>query len=152
MMSATPYTAAALELIERRSDPLEQLLEVNRTLLRVLRHESDQALYGCKQLVVSVEETLRRGAGDCEDYAWVCHQLSVELGVPAEDLTIQWCRINTGEQHAVLSYRRGELLIDSLIEVPRPGFRRYDLSEFREMDKACFPEREGDVVPGLRFA
>ena len=115
-MPATPYTQAVISAIERREDPVDQLLEVARVVRSVVRFESDLALYGCKQRVASVEETLRQGAGDCEDFAWVCHELAVAMGVPEESLTLQHCMLPAGEQHAVLSYRRGELLIDSLLD------------------------------------
>lgn len=92
---------------------------------------SDQELFGLKQCMVPPEETLRLGQGDCEDFASVVRHRAVALGVPPEDLRIDLCLVRQVEQHAVLSYRQGELICDCLLQEPRSKARRYDLSDFR---------------------
>lgn len=133
-------------------DPMAIVLAVQAWVWSHVRFISDQDLFGVPQRCISVEETLSKGLGDCEDYAWCCHVLAAALGVPERDLTIQLCLVNQVSMHVVLLYRGGELVLDNQLEAPRHIARRHDLSGLSQLAIASFPQRTGDPDPGLRRA
>ncbi len=55
--------------------------------------------------------TLRRGYGDCEDFALAKRALLIELGVPSDDLYLVLLHDSRRVQHAVLAVNRRDRLL-----------------------------------------
>lgn len=158
-MTATPYvdaavSAAASTHLRGGETHAEVLIAAHETLMRVISHAEDADLFGCRQRVVSPDETLRLGCGDCEDYAFCVYTVASRLGVPEDGMRLMHCLVDGWQQHCVLLWSADgqDLVIDNQAINARPLSRRPDLSQLRELDIACFPRRAGEVVPPLRYA
>lgn len=128
------------------------LAAVSAWLTTHIQFATDRELFGVKQRVLSVEETLQVGKGDCEDYAWCAWTLAVQLGLNPDDLSIQMCVLNETESHAVLMWRDGQIVLDNQTSYLRPLDRRPDLSGIRKLAIGSFPQHAGDPDAGLRLA
>lgn len=87
---------------------------LNRAVNSRIKHASDERSYG-----VSDYWTVPTGAfprGDCEDYVLAKRTALIEIGVPAEQLSIALVDTRWGESHAVLllSTHKGEYVLDNL--------------------------------------
>ena len=79
--------------------------------------KDDMKNYGVKEYWASPEEFLRKGSGDCEDYAIIKYLALRYLGWPAEDLWLVLVIENkTKRQHAVLAahYDNATFILDNL--------------------------------------
>ena len=101
-----------------RDDNREALLgEVNRWVNARIAFTDDARLHGQADLWSGAAETLRRGRGDCEDYALTKMQLLAALGFDRRDMYLVVVRdtLRQGD-HAVLAVRAGGrfLVLDNL--------------------------------------
>jgi len=90
----------------RARDGRARLGEINRAINLAIRPVSDLAQYGEIDVWSSPLSTLRRGAGDCEDYAIAKYVALRQAGIAADDLRILIFRDTIrGEDHAVAAAR-----------------------------------------------
>lgn len=105
---AGAYAAAVAHM-----SPLERVDAVNRYVNRRVEFASDITQYGVADRWASAGETLRRGRGDCEDYAIAKLQLLRRAGFAEQDLYLVILRdLSRSADHAVLVVRaEGRLLV-----------------------------------------
>lgn len=95
--------AARAETFDARLDAVNSWANAH------IRYADDQALYGKPDYWADARETLRRGAGDCEDIAILKLQLLAALGVPRQDMFLTVARdLARHADHALLVVREGE--------------------------------------------
>lgn len=92
---------------------LSDLDEVNRTVNRAIKPQTDLEIYG-----VTEYWTIPTDRGDCEDYALLKRKILMERGWPASALLITVVRDERGEGHAVLTARtaNGDFILDNKVE------------------------------------
>ena len=76
---------------------------VNRWVNERVRFAEDRVNYGSRDYWADAAETLRRGAGDCEDYAIAKMQILTAMGVARDDMFLTLARDTIRRaDHAVL--------------------------------------------------
>ena len=96
--------AYASGLAERSA--IEKLAAVNHYVNARVSFVDDSRQYGVADLWTSAADTLRRGRGDCEDYAIAKYVALSESGFPRDDLRLVLARDRAVRQdHAVLAAR-----------------------------------------------
>jgi len=90
----------------------DRIATVNRWVNAKVTYTSDLTLYGKADYWASAKETLRRGKGDCEDYAIAKMQLLAAIGVKREDMFLTIARdLVRHDDHAVLIVKLGDRAI-----------------------------------------
>lgn len=135
---ATPHT-------KRNIDAWEALLKqpvqgnIHTTLNRVnqffnsrIRFTDDISVWGQQDYWATPVEALRKGAGDCEDYAIAKYFTLRELGVPASQLRITYVKaLQLNQAHMVLTWYATPdavpLVLDNLKPNILPASARSDL-------------------------
>ena len=115
----------------RFADVDTQLAEVNRFFNR-FEYRSDVDVWGKWDYWANPVEFVRRGAGDCEDFAISKYFMLRTLGVPDQNLAIAYVRdLRVNDWHMVLLYRSSSggdsLVLDGRFPTIRPFARRPDL-------------------------
>ncbi len=90
---------------------------VNRAVNRLVRYLPDDGDSGSLDIWASPDDTLARGAGDCEDYAILKMAALKEAGVSTKDMSVVVVRdTRRNLYHAVLSVVSGEahLILDNV--------------------------------------
>lgn len=107
--AASAAFAASLSTL----DPIERLETINRYVNRRVSFVDDSRQYGVADYWTSAAETLRRGRGDCEDYAIAKLQLLRRAGFAEDDLYLVVLRDALRRaDHAVLVVRsEGRMLV-----------------------------------------
>ena len=116
----------------------EQLTAVNSFLNRNIQFSSDMEVWGKEDYWSTPLELLRKGAGDCEDFAIAKYIALRKLGIPDEKLRLIYVRAQTGDPsnpviqaHMVLGYYAHPtdipLILDNLISSIQPATQRTDL-------------------------
>lgn len=108
-----PVHGRALQFARNlRSDTAVQRLdEVNRYVNRAVQFVADSRQYGRTDYWATAGETLRRGKGDCEDYAIAKLQMLRQAGFNDRDLYLVIARdLVRRDDHAVLIVRANERL------------------------------------------
>jgi len=86
-----------------------RLQAVNAWANAHIRYAEDRTLFGTADYWASAGETLRRGAGDCEDIAILKLQLLAAMGLPRETMFLTIARdLVRHADHALLIVRDGE--------------------------------------------
>lgn len=102
-------TAARLTSMGRETPGMATLAAVNSWTNAKVRYVEDRELYGKADYWASAGETLRRGAGDCEDIAIAKMQLLAALGVRRDDMYLTIARDTVrAADHAVLVVKMGD--------------------------------------------
>ena len=121
----------------RGADRAEQLRQVNAAVNHAITFSEDVRTYGQADHWANAQESLRRGRGDCEDYAIAKMQLLRAAGVPARDLHLVIVRdLVRRQDHAVLAVRDGD------------GFAILDSNT----DKVLRAEQVADYRPIMTFS
>jgi len=95
----------------RADTPLQRLEGVNRYVNRAVEFVSDSRQYGRTDVWATASETLRRGKGDCEDYAIAKLQMLRAAGFNDQDLYLVVARdLVRRDDHAVLVARANNSL------------------------------------------
>ena len=104
--------AAFVETLDGLTD-IEQLDAVNRFINARVEFTNDQRQFGAADLWLAAGETLRRGRGDCEDFAIAKLQMLRRAGFAEKDLYLVILRdLRRRADHAVLVARAdGRLLV-----------------------------------------
>ncbi|SDO32338.1 Predicted transglutaminase-like cysteine proteinase [Pseudomonas arsenicoxydans] len=110
----------------------EQLDAVNRFFNQQLSFQDDTRIWRQTDYWATPEESLIKGAGDCEDYALAKYFSLRQLGIPSEKLRITYVKALTQNQaHMVLTFYSNPaaepLVLDNLIGDIRPASQRKDL-------------------------
>jgi len=99
----------------RELDPEAKAALINQYVNRRVRYTEDIVQYGKADYWAAADQTLRRGRGDCEDYAIAKFQMLREAGVSPHDLYLVLVNdLVRRADHAVLVMRAGSrmLLLD----------------------------------------
>ena len=95
----------------------EKLSAVNVLVNRSITYAPDKRVYGQLDHWADGAETMRMGAGDCEDFAILKLSLLREMGVPARSMSLVVLRDTArGLYHAVLavSTNKGHFILDNV--------------------------------------
>lgn len=98
------------------TDRAQQLESVNRWVNHAITYADDIKVYGRPDYWANASESLRRGKGDCEDFAIAKMQILRAMGVPQRDLYLVVVRdLVRRADHAVLAVRTdaGFVILDS---------------------------------------
>jgi predicted transglutaminase-like cysteine proteinase len=119
-----------LALVDRAStmSRYQQASFVQATINARLVYRLDQDNWGVKDYWASADETIARGAGDCEDLAIVKLQALRLLGFNERDLYLMAGTRLSGEEHALLLVR-----IDGRLWVLEDGLSRVVAAESYHM-------------------
>ena len=117
---------------ELKQPEREQLNAVNRFFNQQLNFQDDTRIWRQTDYWATPEESLIKGAGDCEDYALAKYFSLRYLGIPSEKLRITYVKALTQNQaHMVLTFYSSPtadpLVLDNLIGDIRPASQRKDL-------------------------
>ncbi|WP_161784965.1 transglutaminase-like cysteine peptidase [Hoeflea sp. BAL378] len=106
-----------------------QFEHVSMSVNRAVRYDTDARIHGRLDYWSTPDETLARGAGDCEDYAILKMALLARLGVPLSSMEIVVVK-DTGRRlfHAVLSVSlNGEhLILDNMTNAVEADLAKRD--------------------------
>ncbi|MET1077863.1 MAG: cysteine protease LapG [Pseudomonas sp.] len=110
----------------------EQLRAVNSFFNQQLQFRDDLSLWQAADYWATPVESLRRGAGDCEDFAIAKYFSLRRLGVPSDKLRITYVKaLRLNQPHMVLTYYASPeaipLVLDNLFADIRPANQRTDL-------------------------
>ncbi|HEV7234271.1 MAG TPA: transglutaminase-like cysteine peptidase [Sphingorhabdus sp.] len=96
-----------------------KLEAVNGWVNRRIKHRDDRDLYGRADYWAPAAETLRRGSGDCEDFAIAKMELLAALGVGRDDMRLVVARdLVRNADHAVLVVKLGDgaVMLDNMTD------------------------------------
>lgn len=94
---------AALSLAASDGSKADTIGAVNTFVNRAVAYTSDAALYGRRDYWATASETLKRGKGDCEDYAIAKMEILAAMGVARKDMFLTIARdLVRQDDHAVL--------------------------------------------------
>lgn len=110
----------------------EQLDAVNRFFNQQLNFQDDTRIWRQTDYWATPEESLIKGAADCEDYALAKYFSLRQLGIPSEKLRIIYVKaLSQNQAHMVLTFYSSPtaepLVLDNLIGEIRPASQRKDL-------------------------
>lgn len=119
-------------LTERlRNVPLNQRIEETNAFFNRLAYKSDARLWGKEDYWATPVEFLKRGAGDCEDYAIAKYITLRNAGVPESQLRLAYVRFKPSFQaHMVLiveDSHGNQVVMDNLTNALQSPERRGDL-------------------------
>lgn len=123
---------AALVTNPPQENVQEKLKRVNTFFNQRIVFRSDQTVWGAADYWATPVESLRKGAGDCEDYALAKYLTLRELGVPANQLRITYVKaLKLNQAHMVVTWYATPgavpLVLDNLKAVILPATARTDL-------------------------
>lgn len=121
-----------------RLEEADQVENVNSHLNQMLSFADDRSLWQQQDYWSTPAETLRRGQGDCEDYAILKYFTLRQLGISADKLWLTFAKVRVGGpgspltlQHMVLAYYPAPgtdpLILDNLVGSLYPASMRPDL-------------------------
>lgn len=110
----------------------DTLNRVNQFFNSRMRFRDDIAVWGQQDYWATPIEFLRKGAGDCEDYALAKYFTLREMGVPASQLRITYVKaLQLNQAHMVLAWYATPdavpLILDNLKTTLLPATQRNDL-------------------------
>ena len=119
-------------LTERlRNVPLNQRIKETNAFFNRLSYKSDARLWGKEDYWATPAEFLKRGAGDCEDYAIAKYITLRNAGVPESQLRLAYVRYKPSFQaHMVLiveDSNGNQVVMDNLTNALQSPERRGDL-------------------------
>lgn len=135
----------------------QQLQQVNRFFNTHIRFAEDIDLWGVSDYWASPEETLERGAGDCEDFALAKYFTLRQLGVAPEHLRLLYTTLaGNGQAHMVLAYwptpQHEALVLDNLDADLTPVPQRQDLRIQFAFDARHLYKPEGETLRAVADA
>lgn len=114
---------------------LEILNKVNRYWNYSIKQSTDMEVWGVEDYWATPEETLAKGAGDCEDFAIAKMFHAMDLGVSPDKLRLEYVLLShlsgKKEAHMVLAYyatpKSEPLYLDNVMFEIRTSGQRRDL-------------------------
>lgn len=149
------YEAWRTTLGRARGADLRAKLElINDFFNQHIRYASDASLWQQHDYWAAPLQTMRRGAGDCEDYVIAKYASLRELGVAADKLRLIYVRARLGapgsglsRAHMVLGYYPNTaavpLILDSLLPGILPATQRPDLTPIFSFNAAGLWDDDG---------
>jgi predicted transglutaminase-like cysteine proteinase len=128
---------------------------VNVFVNHSIAFSDDASIYGVSDHWAGLEETVRRGRGDCEDFALAKMQLLAAAGAPQRDLYLVIVRDMVRDiDHAVLAVRDGDrfYILDSANDrVSAPGLaaRYRPIASFSGDARWTFGHRAADMASAV---
>lgn len=100
------YSNKITEIKTEKQNKIEQIYEVNNYVNK-FRYKSDQENYGKNDYYASPLEMIKKGAGDCEDFAILKYNILVkEFGINPKDLGFMYGQYGPNKiPHMVLSFK-----------------------------------------------
>jgi predicted transglutaminase-like cysteine proteinase len=133
-----PMIAAWKQMLQASRDLPDsaKLAAVQDFFGRTMQFGDDEAVRGRRDSWATPAEFMRRGQGDCKDFAVAKYVSLRMLGVPADRLRLMYvhARIGAGQQvaHMVLGFYADAdsepVILDNLVDSMRPLSERSDLS------------------------
>lgn len=110
----------------------DKLKRVNTFFNQRILFRADKSIWGVTDYWATPVESLRKGAGDCEDYALAKYFTLREIGVPANQLRITYVKaLALNQAHMVVTWYSSPdavpLVLDNLKPVILPATQRSDL-------------------------
>lgn len=110
----------------------DKLNRVNQFFNSRMRFRDDISVWGQKDYWATPIEFLRKGAGDCEDYALAKYFTLREMGVPASQLRVTYVKaLQLNQAHMVVAWYSTPdavpLILDNLKTAILPATQRNDL-------------------------
>lgn len=135
----------------------QQLQQVNHFFNTYIRYAEDIDLWGVSDYWASPEETIERGAGDCEDFALAKYFTLRQLGVAPEHLRLLYTTLaGNGQAHMVLAYwptpQHEALVLDNLDADLTPVLQRQDLRIQFAFDARHLYKPEGETLRAIADA
>ncbi|MFZ3183976.1 MAG: transglutaminase-like cysteine peptidase [Pseudomonas sp.] len=138
---------------------VEKLQVVNAFFNRHIRYGEDAELWQQSDYWASPQETLERGAGDCEDFALAKYFTLRLLGIPENNLRLVYSTLTAAKQtHMVLGFwgnaETEPVLLDNLSPAILPIAQRRDLQmhfAFGETHLYRFEQSNLQVVGKAEF-
>ena len=123
---------AALLKSPPQGDIKDTLNRVNQFFNSRIRFRDDIAVWGQQDYWATPVEFLRKGSGDCEDYALAKYFTLREMGVPASQLRITYVKaLQLNQAHMVVAWYATPdavpLILDNLKTAILPATQRSDL-------------------------
>jgi predicted transglutaminase-like cysteine proteinase len=117
---------------QRQASETDQLAAVNHFFNQKIRYREDSDIWNAVDYWATPIESLRKGEGDCEDYAIAKYFTLRHLGVAGEKLRITYVKaLRLNKAHMVLTWYATPnaipLVLDSLTETILPATQRQDL-------------------------
>lgn len=117
---------------QRQASESAQLAAVNRFFNQKIHYREDSDVWNTVDYWATPIESLRKGEGDCEDYALAKYFTLRHLGVSGEKLRITYVKaLRLNKAHMVLTWYATPdaipLVLDSLTETILPASQRQDL-------------------------
>lgn len=85
-----------------------KLIQINREVNGMIKQMGDKRNYDKKEYWATTDEILKRGAGDCEDIAFVKYRKMFEAGFPRDRIGIVCVK---GHAFAIYQYRHDDFYI-----------------------------------------
>lgn len=118
---------------ELKGATTEQKINRVNSFFNRLQYKTDQVHWGKTDYWATPLEMLKRGAGDCEDYAIAKYTTLRKLGIPAKDLGITYVKYGA-QAHMVLTHKgpgdSEATVLDNISWRALPVSRRTDLKPF----------------------
>jgi predicted transglutaminase-like cysteine proteinase len=110
----------------------EKLRAVNQLINNSTRYVSDQQTWGQTEYWATPAETVKRGQGDCEDFAIAKYFSLIKMGIPSSQLRLTHAKdLSSNSAHMVLAYypnpESQPLILDNLNGRILPSSQRQDL-------------------------
>lgn len=114
----------------------DKVAAVQDFFAHVMLFDSDEKVWGQREYWATPAEFMRRGRGDCEDFAIAKYVSLRMLGIPSNGLRLMYVHAQVGAgkpvAHMVLGFfgdQSGEpLILDNMVDSVRPLSARADLS------------------------
>lgn len=114
------------ELLKSHLPETEQIQVVNEFFNQTIVYKTDQQVWGSSDYWATPIELMRKGEGDCEDYALAKYFTLRLLGTPSSKMRITYVKaLSQNMAHMVLVY--DGLVLDNLVSEITPLVERGDL-------------------------
>lgn len=113
-------------------DTADKLRAVNQLINNSILYVSDQQTWGQQEYWATPAETVKRGQGDCEDFAIAKYFSLIKMGIASSQLRLMHVKdLNSNSAHMVLAYypspQSQPLILDNLNGRVLPLSQRQDL-------------------------
>lgn len=146
---SSSYYLQWIDLIDQPFSQLsqqEKVFQVDR-YINTAAYRSDQQLFGVEDYWSDPAEFIRRGQGDCEDFAIAKFFTLLSMGVDESKLQLVFGRLSDGTKHMLVAYQEQAdsepMLLDNLTLVPTPASLRQDFLPVYSFNRSEFWFKDG---------
>ncbi len=143
------YYLQWVELISQSASQLSQQEKVFQVdqYINSATYRSDRQLFGVEDHWSAPAEFIRRGQGDCEDFAIAKFFTLLSMGVAESQLQLVFGQLTDGSKHMLVAYQphadREPLLLDNLTLRPTPASIRQDFMPLYSFNRSQFWLKDG---------